>query len=134
MQSVAMRRSISSCSSGRSRAFSLESGEKSVSSYWKSMPSAKRGLGPVGADDARGVETVPLLENRGEVLVEVVGGVGKGGEEENFAVAGIDGRGDLAEDVVFQVLEFGVVGRRDLLHLLEQGLDHAEVGAQVVLP
>ena len=52
-----------------------------------------------------------MLEHRGQMLVQVIGRVGEGGEEQHLAVAGIDGRVDLGEDVLLQVLELGVVGR-----------------------
>ena len=49
---------------------------------------------------------------------------------QNLLVAGIDGRGQLALDLRLQVLELGVVGRRDLSHLRQQGLDDGQVGRE----
>lgn len=51
-----------------------------------------------------------MLKNRSEMLVKVIGGVGKGREKQHFAVAGIDRRVDFGEDVFLQVLELGVIG------------------------
>jgi hypothetical protein len=36
--------------------------------------------------------------------------------------------------VLLQVLELGVVSRRNLLHFLEENIDDIEVGIQVALP
>ena len=73
-------------------------------------------------------------ENRGQMLVQVIGRVREGGKEQHLAIAGIDGSFDLGEDVLLQVLELGVVGRGDLLHLREKPLNDLEIGFQVVLP
>ena len=70
-----------------SRAFSFETGEKSVSKLLEVCPAPEWTSGRVGADNARGMELVPLPQQRGEVLVEVIGGVRKGGEDQNLLVA-----------------------------------------------
>ena len=64
-----------------------------------------------------------------DVLVEIVRGVREGGEDEDFLVPRIDGRGQLAEDRRLDVLELRVVGRRDFPHLGEKGFEDGEVGA-----
>ena len=51
-----------------------------------------------------------------EVCVQVIGGVGKGGEDQHLLVAGVDGVFDLAEQLRLEVLQLSVVLRRDLAH------------------
>jgi SNF2 family DNA or RNA helicase len=55
-------------------------------------------------------------------------------EGEYLAVAWIDGCSDLVEDLVFQMLEFGIVGGRHLFHLGEQGLNDLEISPQNMFP
>ena len=50
----------------------------------------QRGLVAAGAGDKRRVQAELLLRPRGELTIEILGGVGKGGEDEELAVAGID--------------------------------------------
>ena len=68
------------------------------------------------------------------MFVQIIGGVRESGEDEHLAIAGIDWSFDLGHDVLFQVLQLGVVGWGDLFHLAEERLDQTEIGLQVVLP
>ena len=51
----------------------------------------QRALRAVGARDLGRVEVLLFEEERSELVVEVVGGVGERGEEKNLLVPGIDG-------------------------------------------
>ncbi len=74
------------------------------------------------------------------MFVKVVGRVGKGGEEQHLAVARptvnarVDRRVDLGQNLLLQVLKLGVIGGRNLVHLVQKCLDHLQIGPQVAFP
>ena len=84
---------------------------------------AERGFWRVAAGDFGAMHLVVVQQVLGQVVVEVVGGVGEGGEDQHLAVAGVDRRGELAGDLGFQVLQLGVVARGDLGHFGQQLVD-----------
>ena len=95
---------------------------------------AQCGVRGIAAGDLAHMYLVGLDQKVGEVVVEVVRGVGEGREDQHLAIAGIDGRAELAGDLRFEVLELGVVLRGDLGHFFQQFFDEDEVGGQVLLP
>ena len=80
-----------------------------------------------GAGDFPGVQAVTLEVVIGDAVVKVVRSIGEGGEEQDLAIAGIDRVANLAADVIDEVLELGVVLRRDFFHFHDQGADDGVV-------
>ena len=74
------------------------------------------------------------FEGRREFAVEVLGGVGEGGEHQDFAVSGIDGKPDFALNEAAELLKFGIVVRGDLPHLIQKLGEGFAVIPQVPLP
>ena len=112
----------------------MESGENSVRSYWKSYLRASVDLG-LSDPATRRCGGCAVQKSRRQMFVKVIGGIGEGREEEHLAITGIDRSVELAQDVVFQVLQLGVVGWGDLFHFGEERLDRtARSALQVVLP
>ena len=60
------------------------------------------------AGDLGGMQIL-FCQCRSEILVQVVGGVGEGGEDQHLAVIRIDGVGDLLQYMVPQMLELGII-------------------------
>ena len=75
-----------------------------------------------------------ILQDWREVGIQIVSGVGKGGENQHLLVIRIDRVGDLVQHMSLEVLELGVVLGRDLAHRVEQSLDDAQIGFERVLP
>ena len=101
---------------------------------WKSYPRPIVDFGVLGPGDASRVDAFLFQKMRGQLVVQIVGGVGEGREDNYLPIAGIDGGVQLAENLALQVLKLGVVGWRDLPHLGQERLDDAQVGAKVVIP
>ena len=69
-----------------------------------------------------------------QVLVQVMGSVGKGCKDEHLAVAGVDGVVHLLPHQGLEVLQFGIILRADALHRGQKPVDALHVGLQVTLP
>src|ERR1035438_8573268 len=70
----------------------------------------------------------------GKLLVEILGGVGKGGEDDELAVAGIERRAALALDDFAQSLELGVPRRAYLFRRRKERRQPVAVLGQVLPP
>ena len=87
-----------------------------------------------GAGDFPGVQAVALEVILGDAVVKIVRSIGEGGEEQDLAVAGIDRVSNLAADVIDEVLELGIVLRRDFFHFHDQGADDGVVALDSAFP
>ena len=67
-----------------------------------------------GAGDQGCVQAEFLLRPAGKFLVEILCGVGEGGEDEKLAVIGIEWRAAFTLDDFAQSLEFGITRRANL--------------------
>ena len=94
----------------------------------------ERGLRSAFAGDLGGVQPLPGKHLGRQVGVQVIGGVGEGGEDQHLFVAGVDRVCDFAQHVGLEVLKLGVVFGRDAMHLGQQGIDEQQVGLQFALP
>lgn len=75
------------------------------------------------------------FEEKGrQMVVKIVGGIGKSGKDQHLSIPLIDGRGQLAENGGLEMLELCVVRRSDFVHLSQQSFDDGQVGAQLVFP
>ena len=94
----------------------------------------ERGLRRTFAGDFRAVQGLCGQQLRSQIGIQIVSGVGEGGEDQHLLVAGVDRVSDLLQQERFEVLELGVVLGRDLVHRGQQGVDEFEVALQIALP
>ena len=66
------------------------------------------------------------MRPRSQFGIEIMGGVGKGGENQDFPVAGVEGRAGFFRDDLAEGLQLGVAGR---IHLPGGGMEGGEAVA-----
>ena len=86
------------------------------------------------AGHQRGFNAQRAFGPGGKLLVEVLGGVGEGGEDDDLAVAAIDGVAAFVLNHFAQAGELGVAGGIDLLGRCQQGGQAVAVFDEVLLP
>jgi hypothetical protein len=87
-----------------------------------------------GPGDKSRVQAEFLLRPARKLVIEILGGVGEGGEDEKLAVAGIERRAALALDDFAECLELGVARRAHLLRRREQRRQPVAVLDEVLPP
>ena len=93
-----------------------------------------RGTPVLRAGDHGRVQAELFLRERRDVLVEVGGRVGERGEDQDFPVAGIDRILDLLLNLRHQVIELGIVFRRDVRDHGDQQVERVDVFPQMHPP
>ena len=86
------------------------------------------------AGNKRSMQTVSFEHKVANVIVEIRGCIGERGEDDEFAVAGIDRMLDLIGDGLQQKLELGIVCRCNILYHTKERVKRVEILTQIVLP
>ena len=95
---------------------------------------SESGRGGLATGDLACMYLIDAQQITGQVVVQVIGRIGKRSEDQHLLIAGVDGRIELAGDEVFQVLQFGIFGRSDLGHFTQKFVDEQQIGLQILLP
>ena len=86
------------------------------------------------ACDEGGVHPVFLFDGVSQVVVEVDGGVGEGGEDEHLLIVAVDGMGELVAEVGDELLQLAVVLGGDVLEHEAREFKLLLVALQILAP
>ena len=69
-----------------------------------------------------------------QVVIQIIGRVGKGREEQDLMIALIDGVFNLVQNKGLEVLQLGIVLGCDFCHGIQQGVNDFQIAVQVIFP
>ena len=69
-----------------------------------------------------------------QVVVEVIGGIGKGGEDQYLFIPVVNRVHNLVQDKIFQMLQLGIIVGRDFLHRSKKLFEQNLVCCQFMFP